>query len=525
MRFLKLIPLLAIGIVPMGCGFWDDPKPDSSSSSLELSSSSSSLSDTDRVEIDYADSLDLLDSAFHKVTAGEKWYIGHFPKGTVLHVQVLSPDLGTDAQLRFYNEFGTKQWPTEALPDSTYQDYATAGSQSALLNHIVLVDSGYFYMEWNDFGEDTIQAKINLKIDTAYYGFVGDADSLDLPIQKVLLGCFPLHGAEDSVHLHFSAKSGKSLTLTSQGSRIQDYRLWQKGISQPIATSTTGLRTQLLPQDSTQWQISLRTIIPAWNSGNYAFFQVQLTSIDLSQGEYFAKPDTLSTIGDTLDWSRQGTEFSGWDVRHDHYIYLGNLSSGKSMELYYSMQGIANPVRLLELLDSKGVPVDTLGNLLTWSWANLDPLVFSVPKDGKYFLHYKGTGGANTYWTDNTYTLGLKGLLRVPGSLTVWNYNPTEFDLNSGDTLEVAELLQKVSSLPLEVSDNYRIRLARSSRAILQDSVDIYMSSQGLPQPTSDRVFSGWLKAVDGQSGTAKLLIESVADPNHVDTCLLHILP
>jgi len=509
----------------MGCGFWDNPKPESSSSSIELSSSSSSLSDTDRVEIDYTDTLQLSDSSFQPVNAGEKWYIGHFPKGTVLHIQVLSPDLGTDAELRFYNELGAKHWPTEALPDSTYQDYATAGIQTALLNHIILLDNGYFYMEWNGFTKNSVQAKVILKVDTAYYGFVGDVDRMDLSFQEVLLGCFPLRGAEDSVQLHFSAASGKSLTLTSQGSRIKDYRLWQEGQDQPIATSSTGLRTQLLPQDSTQWDLSLRTIIPAWNSGNYAFFQVQLTSLDLAQGEYFAKSDTLSPIGDTLLWLHQGNEFSGWDVRHDHYVYLGSLSSGKTMELYYSMQGIANPVRLLELLDAKGVPIDTLGSILTWNWANLDPILFTVPKSGAYYLHYKGVGGSNTYWTDSSYTLGLKGLLRVPGSISVWNLNPSEFELAAGEILEVSELLQKVYSLPLEVSDNYRIRLARSSRNILQDSIDIYTSSQGLPQPTSDRVLSSWLQAVEGQSGTAALLIESVADPSQVDTCLLHILP
>lgn len=528
-RFSPIILVTITTFSLMSCGFFgDDPKPEQSSSSVEQSSSSAQPIDSNRVEIEYSDTLEVDDSLHYFAKTGENWYIGLLPKGSVIHISVQSKRIGDAAELAIFNELGAQHWPTEALPDSTYQNFFTASKTSLLQNHIIVTDSGHFYLNFQEFAtstKDTLgdSLLISLRIDTAYYQFVGDTSKQNIDLQKVVLGCFPLRNGEDSVTLQFSAGAGKRLTLNAQGSRLSQLDLYE-GKSK-IASSESPLQKQMLPQDTTTWNLAIHTIIPSWNSGNYAFFQVQATSINLGQGEYLAKADTLKTIGDTTIFVRTGNEFSGWDVQHDQYLLLPNLPSGKNIQLYYSMQGMANVIRLVRLLDSTGKAIDTLGTPLSYSWSNATPLTFSVPKTGKYFMQYIGIGQSSTYWTDPSFTLTFKTLIRIPGSLTSWNFPLNDFNMTGGTQYPLNDLIDQINVLPSGSSTNYILRLARASRQYLQDSLDIYLNSQGLPAPESDYLFSNWVIPAENQTNSVKLLIESVADPQQVDTCLIYITP
>ncbi|HSQ42216.1 MAG TPA: hypothetical protein VLM37_08065, partial [Fibrobacteraceae bacterium] len=195
-----------------------------------------------------------------------------------------------------------------------------------------------------------------------------------------------------------------------------------------------------------------------------------------------------------------------------------------TVNLFYGMQGLSNVDKQAFLLDASGDIVDTLDEVLTLNWNYAEPNVFIPSVTGIYYLHYRGLGDEDTYWSDTSYTLHLRALIQIRGMLSVWDYSPASYTLSSGDTLFLDSLLSFVSIVPSDASRNYKVLLARSERTLLQDSIDIVYTSQGTT-PTGNQVFSRWLLAPQGASGTAHLLIQSIADPNQVDTCNVFVTP
>jgi hypothetical protein len=529
LRCTLLCFTLALG----ACSFFNDKKdPDktSSSSSSLGTSSSSDPGDPDRAEIEYGDTIFVDDSLAYRVpdsvAESSPWnlYLGHYPRGTVLHLSLKSRGIEAGAKFRVKNESGLIQLPTNILPDSTYANYMVAADSLYLTNHFVLMDTGYYFLEItgerNSLGlADSIPDLFaSLDVDTAFFKFTGSEDSLTLASNLDLQGCFRLDRQEDSTIFHFSSYAGNNLTLTSTGQNLDGVRLFDEAGSL-LDSVKTEMRRQLLPQDSTSWTIKLRTIIPAWNSGNYAFFTFRLNSIKLGKGEYLAYPDTMPQAGDTLSIDRKGSDASGWDVRHDHYVWLGNLTVGDSLHIWYGMQGINKVQKLLRVLDSAGTPVDTLSQVLTNNWMKQDPNLFQVPKTGKYFLQYTGLGNSETYWIDPTFTIHLNSMVQKPGSLLSWTVTPGTLYASVGDTLFLADSLQSVTATPTSASAHYLFRVPREDRSVLKDSLDIALESI---QPTGDQVMSAWMKAILPEGitrDTALLLIQSTADPRQVDTC------
>ena len=525
---LKILPL-ALLLALSGCGlFSDKPKVTasaSSSSGAHGSSSSSALFDSTRAEILYSDTLHVRDTAaFHvpDTSADSSRYnifLGYFPKGTVLHLSLRAGSLGVGAKFRVKSEDGYPQLPTDTMPDGTYSDHVLAGASNYLTNHFALLDTAYYYLEIESprrldslHHDTTVAFHASMAVDTAFYAFTGHEDGALLPPNQDYTGFFRLDNGEDSSTFHFAAGPGENITFTATGQSLEYIRLFDHS-GALVDSSSRDLRRQLLPQDSTDWTVRVRSVLPSWFSGNYAFFTFRVNSIRLGKGEYLANPDTALRPGDTLSINRVGNDKSGWDVRHDEYLTLGTLNSGDSIQVWFGMQGIANVRKLVRVLDVSGAPVDTLGAGLTLNWNSQDPSTFVAPSTGTYYLHYLGLGNDNSYWVDPTYTLHLKALVQKPGSLTGWSVLPHSIALNLGDTLHLDTL--QVTRLPAEASANRIELVPRAERTMLRDSLDIVFATSGAER-SGDQVGSGWMKAVG--AGTVHLLVRSVADPRLTDS-------
>lgn len=522
-RLITLALALSLG----ACSYFEDKEADSKLSAAELSSSSgSSSSDAGRVEIEYSDTLQLKDSVNYSMGTGN-FFVGHLPKGTVIHLGLLNKRLATGAQFRILSESGDVQRPTNSLANGEYTDYSVASDTTYFTNHFIVLDTGYYYLEvegkLKTGSTDTTlpDFKASLAIDSAYYQFTGVEDSTELPVNLAFHGCFPIHDIEDSTQFYFASNAGKNLTLVSNGQSLKDVILLDQTGS-VLDSADTKIRVQMLPQDTAHWSVRIRTSLASYYAGNYAFFDLNLTSIQLDKGEYFAKPDTMPRAGDTLIIARQGSESAGWDVRHDHYIWLGNLTAGDSVILWHGMSGISKIQKLLRILDSKGKPVDTINPIISTNWNKAQGSSFTPQTTGGYYLHYSGIGSDNTYWTDENYTMNLKAMIQKPGSLTAFDYNPTEFGYLSsfkvGDTLSLKELLTSKTISPSSASKNYLPILMRAERSILVDSVDIEVGNMA----SGDEIRSDWL--VGAEPGIAHIILQSTADPTRTDTCTVKVV-
>lgn len=534
-RHFHTLPLILALSMLGACSFFSDKDSDkeeskSSSSSAEVSSSSSS-GNPGRLEVDYADTLKLDDSVSYQVVDSlveeSPWnfYLGEFPRGTIIHLGIQNDNLDKGAKFRVVSEKGTIQLPTNALPDGNYADYAEASDTSYLTNHFVVMDTGYYYLEVEASRKSDTSSRPDfsafLTVDSAYYQFVGLEDSLELPANTPYQGCFRINTIEDSVKFMFAGTAGQNLSIITSGQSLAGVSLREVG-GALLDSAVADLREYMLPQDSTEWSLKIRSTLPSYFAGNYAFFTLNLTSIQLGRGEYLAMPDTMPRPGDTLGIDREGSESSGWDVRHDHYVYLGSLTAGDTIILWHGTDGIERVSKLLRILDSKGVPVDTLSIHLTTNWVKQQGNIFVPAKTGTYFLHYMGLGGDDTYWKDEHYTLHLRAMVQKPHSLQTFQYDPPNYgftvSFKTGDTLSLDDLLDFVSITPSTASRNYLPLVSRTERSVLRDSVDLKFGGSA----SGDEVRSRWLVA--GEAGTAHLLIQSTADPSKVDTCTIKVV-
>jgi|GEM_PF-2939904 len=546
-RILIGLALLSL----LGCGLFRDKKSNSdadASSSSGLTSSSSSSSDTDRVEISYADTLFVRDSLAYKLVDSMAengvWnlFLGKFPQGTLLHLALHCGNLDANTKFRIRSEKGVIQLPTDTLPTGGYRNYSVCSDTAFLVNHFALRDTAYYYLEVQ--GEhrvgvlpsDTLpDFRASLNIDTAYYQFTGKEGSAQLPANGRLEGFFRLDAGEDSVEFSFGAAGGYNLTLNTSGQSLEHVILKdQSGITIDSAIST--LRSQLLPQDSSQWHLWIRSVIPSYYSGNYAFFILDLRSLKLGKGEYFAYPDSIVRAGDTLSVDHKGTENSGWDVRHDHYVWLGDLAAGETIRVWQSAQGMLNVKKSMRILDAQGNPVDSFTALTSNNWIAETPATFVATKAGPYYAQYTGIGTNNTYWTDPNYTLHARTLLQRDGSVKSWAITPKTIILKAGGPAWYMDSAFAFTGVdPSNASKNHIYLLARdSARTYLRDSVDIAYAKQGTGSPADPLVRSGYLVPISVADSkklttplplTARLQIQSVADPTKMEECLVTIEP
>jgi len=525
--------VIAVALSSQSCGMFKSNKSTSSSSVSEFNSSSSAVKDTTRAEIFYGDTLRLKDSLAYRVRdsihSNNRWnvFIGKLPKGSVLHLGVKAGNLGgSSAKFRIKSELGAIMLPTDTIRNGSYQNYSLAGDSTYVLNHFIATDTAYYYLEVEAtrISTDTVaDFKASISIDTAYYQYTGKEGDIALPANKDLQA-FIILDRESVASFHFSAVAGDNLTLVSRGQNLNGVVLYDS-TNAVVDSAQVSLRRQLLPQGPTSWKVKVSTMTPQYDRGNYAFFTLTLTSIKLNKGEYFVNPDTMPRPGDTLHVNRKGSETSGWDVRHDHYLWLGSLASGDSLMVWYGMQGLANITKSMSILDSKGNVVTTLGTVLTTNWSRQDPSVFVAPSAGGYYLHYVGIGSDNTNWVDPSYTLHLQAMVQKPGSVQTWTITPHTVTFHKGDVIYLDSAVSVKAVAPTTASQHYVSLIPRAERNIIRDSIDIAFAAQG--SVIGNAVLSRWVKAVDTTvaGNPIHLIMQSVADPQKLDTCLVTIAP
>ncbi|NLB62599.1 MAG: hypothetical protein GX801_00640 [Fibrobacter sp.] len=530
-----MLAKILILILPMfwySCGmFVDKPQGDSSSSRvLEFSSSSAKIEDNGRVEWDYNDTLKLQDTVGYKVKSAEgvqRYYLGKLRTGDRIRLSLRTENLDSTAEFRIKTELGKVQMPFEALGED-YMDYhSTLGSQWSE-NNFGILDSGYIFLELKgqrkaDLDSATLDSLPDFSavvyIDSAYFAFTGGEDSLELEHNSTLFGFFRLDRTEDLTTIGFKGDLGTNLTLSYQG-HFMEYGRLIDAKNKTIDSAEHRFSHQLLPTTETDWQVKLKPVIPSYATGNYAHFSLHLSVTELLAGEYFENPDTLKIIGDTLRVERAGSEFSGWDVRHDHYVYLGDFAKNDTLLLYYGTEGINGATRSLRLLNAKAKEVQKLSRILGSIWTNFAPDTINIPEKGKYYLHYNSLGKESTHWTDGEFKLRFYALAQQYNSTNKWSVKPKTLELTVGDTLFLDSL--KVSFEPEKVSGNKTALLAREYRDIMVDSLDVFAESHNFAL-TGDQISSPWLVAKE--PGIAEIMVQSVADPLANDVCVVTVIP
>ncbi|MCK9181990.1 MAG: hypothetical protein M0P13_03805, partial [Fibrobacteraceae bacterium] len=156
--FLPL-SLLLLTTAFIGCGNDSSSSSDETSSSSEESSSSiSSSSYSNRLDVDYADTLTLDTIKFENgkdspsQATSLKLFLGNFPKGTLITISGKKKSGGHADSLYVREEEGSYLKPTTAVIESgntLYRDYGRLGDSAnfATNKFITQLTSGFYYVE------------------------------------------------------------------------------------------------------------------------------------------------------------------------------------------------------------------------------------------------------------------------------------------------------------------------------------------------------------------------------------------
>jgi len=503
-----------------GCSDNGGGDEDSSSSAQETSSSSFS----GREDIAYGDTIRLDTLYTHGLPAqeGERWflYLGYFPKGTQLTVWAATQNV-EGPQLRIRAE-GSRKYlvPLDPLATGFHSDYMEPATDTSTLagNDFFTLDSGYYVLELDGIIQDekTPYLRTHIIVQRSRYAFTGGTDTLELKAGDTLRGFFPLAQGGEAT-LQFRSPTGYNLNISAQGSRLDTLWLTDSASGAVLASGKNALKRQLLPRQQSSWSVDIRPIAATYMDGPYAFFSVILNSLQLLKGEYFAMPDSIVRPGDTLVNIRPRNDAALYEVRHDHYVWLGDCVVGDSLVIHHGNFGftsIGNPA--LNILNAQGDSIATLSAARDFG--------FRAQVAGPYYLHYYRTNG---YANDSSLKLTLTTVVQRPSSLQAWTLLKEDgsalssYTLPKGDTLHfdldldwaptpVNGSLSAKWYLPCSELDNYSItnwpvRDGRSTSACTGETTQI---------------LGGWL--VGNKAGTTVHLIsQSVADPTRSDTLLI----
>jgi hypothetical protein len=281
----------------------------------------------------------------------------------------------------------------------------------------------------------------------------------------------------------------------------------------------------MLTDDSTHWELVIQPEkIANYQTGPYAIFTLQSSNRKLSQGEYFAYPDSLDEAGVFLKKTRQ--KIDAFELRQDQYVWLGDFKKGDTLAVEHLFKGYGKrSTKPFTVIDysvlGKG------GKLLKeLTETNLG---YKVESDGPVYFHFQMVNSQNT---PDAKELELYTLVKRPGSLKSFNFYDAS-NKKALDTLKVAEDQSlKLDEMAFESAPTATKNGAVNWFIPCEDWMVFgnvnYDSCEGntkgeLKVESTDNADDAKILIVSGGSGSkAKLIAESLLDPQKRDT--LHIV-
>ena len=360
-------------------------------------------------------------------------FIGNLKKGDLISMWIATSGMDKDT-VRIMSELGQTMHPmlSQCVAEKcNFNSFVIPGSGADLVkNQFAIFEDGYYYVSLRAAAiNDKAHLRLYTHVDNAYFAYTGDTSKVNISLKENLKGILRIGDSPDSISFKFAAAIGHSVTINAEGDWINKMNLLQEGKS--ILTETDTLNNTMLTDDSTHWELVITPErISNYQTGPYATFTIQSSNRKLSQGEYFAHPDSLSKTGEFLKKTRQKVE--AFELRQDQYVWLGNFKKNDTLVVEHIFKGYgeraAKPFTVISynILGKGGKELKALTK---------EDMGYKVESDGPIYMHFKMINSQNT---PDTKDAELYTLVKRPGSLTKFNfYNAST--KKAMDTLKVSE--------------------------------------------------------------------------------------
>lgn len=525
--FLKILPAFAIALI--GCGSDSSSSPNEDSSSSESSSSVSSSSFSNRLDVAYADTLsaDTLrltpqDSLF----SAYKLFLGEYPTGT--RIQIVAQKKGGNADSLFVREeegeiLYPEYFTVDASGDTTYNTqnfYSRLGTDEYSVTNFITTHAGFYYVDIPHVSLDkdsSYSIRIAAHVKPSYYSYVGDTAAFQVTLGDTVRGVFLLGNSADSAWAKFEAKMGKSININISGTSLNEMIL--RNDNKKIAAGNS-INEQILPEKDANYSVAIfPQKFPNYKTGFYGYFTVATTSRDLGKGEYFANPDSIQKVGDTLTIVREKNDAAKYYLRQEQYVWLAKLAKGDTIQVFHSIEGYysdASYPATYTILNSKGDSVATITETRPQ---------FVATSAGDYYLHYVRL---NSPPKTSSQELTLHTSIRRLNYVKKFYFYDEEHDkvfekiaTHLNDTLVFANLPLRVE--PSDVSNYARWFMPCNDLDFIQSAY----SSEQCKSRGSEQLLSTNQVILTSNSDvigeTFRLIAESKADPRARDTITVYI--
>lgn len=456
-------------------------------------------------------------------------FLGNLKKGDRISIWAATSGMANDT-IRVMSELGQTMHPMlptcEAGNTSNckFDGFVIPGNGAELIkNQFAIFEDGYYYVNLQAAFSDKAHLRMYSHLDNGYFKYTGDSSSINISLQENLKGILKIGNSPDSVQFNFAAAIGHSVTIKAEGDWINQLNLLEEDKS--IVSEKDTLSNTMLTDDSTHWKlVMVPEKISNYQTGPYATFTLQLSNRKLSQGEYFAHPDSLPSAGEFLKKTR--TKIEAFELRQDQYVWIGDYKKGDTLVVEHRFKGYgkraAKPFTVIDysVLDKSGKILKTLSE---------ENLGYKVANDGPVYFHFKMENSQNT---PDTKELELYTLVKRPGSLTKFSFYDAKAK-KTLDTLKVGENQElklddiAFESSPTSTKNGVVNWFIPCGDWMVFGNVD-YTSCEGninnnLKVESTDNTGDAKILTIIGGSGsTAKLIAESLLDPQKRDT--LHIV-
>ena len=453
-------------------------------------------------------------------------FFGNLKKGDRISLWAATSGLSKDT-MRIMSELGQTLLPLlpQCISDNcTFENFVTPGNGAVLVkNQFVIFEDGYYYVNLKATFNDKAHLRLYTHVDNGYYKYTGDTNKVNISLKENLRGIVKIGNSPDSIKFNFAAAIGHSVSIRAEGDWINQLDLRQEGES--IANEKDTLDKTMLTDDSTHWELVVYPEKMAnYQTGPYASFTIQSSNRKLSQGEYFALPDSLVKAGEFLKKTRKKIE--AFELRQDQYVWLGDFKKGDTLIVEHQFRGYgkraAKPFTVIDysVLGKGGKSLKTLSE---------ENMGYKVESNGPVYFHFQMVNSQNT---PDAKDLELYTLLKRPGSLTKFNF----YDASTKkaiDTLKVSEDQElKLDDIAFDSAPSSTKKGAVNWFIPCVDWMVFgnvnYDSCEGntkgeLKVESTENAGEDKILIISGGSGnSAKLIAESLLDPQKRDT--LHIV-